>query len=543
MIARALSSLPLFRVRAGRALCEMVFVQGVIAGTWLLFDATRVQVDDAMQFFSLLYLLSSFLWCALRWRLRPETRTPWQQLVREAGMAGALLPEILLSMGLLWLFPIHEGPLDFLAIFHISCVAALGTSFIFFAVRMSMYIWRFWDRLRRAHLRWALTHAHLMVVVIGAGAISTFIIAFVIFADANNERSTRAFFAPIAVLAFMVIVTCIVLACVLPPSALFSYIFARKTTRRIEKLAAATSAIRAGDYAVRVSVEGEDEIARLQADFNVMATELERTLRELQEERDTVSLLLHARRELIANVSHELRTPVATVRSYLEATLSNWNEQPPPTLRQDLHIMEQQAIRLQSLIDDLFTLARAEVKRLELQCVPTNVELLVTRVVEMMAPIAWRRSRVEVLADTSAAVSPFLLALIDGNRLEQVLQNLLHNAIRHTPPGGIVIVSLEAEAETLLIQVKDTGEGIPAQETPCIWERFYRTESALRHPDSGTGLGLAIVKELTEAMGGTASVTSVLGQGTCFTLQFPLAPSNALVENPPSSVSRSRIHT
>ncbi|HLG76618.1 MAG TPA: ATP-binding protein, partial [Ktedonobacteraceae bacterium] len=339
------------------------------------------------------------------------------------------------------------------------------------------------------------------------------------------------------------IITCIVLACVLPPSALFSYIFARHTTRRIEKLAAATSAIRAGDYTVRVSVEGEDEIARLQADFNVMATELERTLRELQEERDTVSMLLHARRELIATVSHELRTPVATVRSYLEATLSNWGEQPPPALRQDLHIMEQQTIRLQSLIDDLFTLARAEVKRLELRCVPTNVELLVTRVVEMMAPIAWRRSRVEVLADTSAAVSPFPLALIDGKRLEQVLQNLLHNAIRHTPPGGIVIVSLGTEAAMLLVQVKDTGEGIPAQEIPRIWERFYRTESALRHPDSGTGLGLAIVKELTEAMGGTASVMSVLGQGTCFTLQFPLAPPSARVENPPLSVSRSRIHT
>ena len=100
-------------------------------------------------------------------------------------------------------------------------------------------------------------------------------------------------------------------------------------------------------------MDGQDEIARLQADFNAMAIELERAMHELKTERDNVATLLHARRELIANVSHELRTPVATVRSYMESALLNWEDQPPPTLKQDMQVMEQQTIRLQSLINDL----------------------------------------------------------------------------------------------------------------------------------------------------------------------------------------------
>ncbi len=299
----------------------------------------------------------------------------------------------------------------------------------------------------------------------------------------------------------MIFVTVVVLALVLPPSALFSYLFARQTTRRIEHLAAATSTLRAGDYSVRVAVEGADEIAHLQSDFNVMAADFERTLRELQAERDNVAALLQARRELIASVSHELRTPVATVRSYLESTLLGWDEQPPPSLRQDLHIMEQQIIRLQTLINDLFTLSRMEARGLELRCIPTEVEPLVRRVVETMAPIAWRGSRVEVVADIVHAGSNPTCAMIDESRLEQVLQNLLHNGVRHTPPGGIVVVSVHMEPQNVVLQVKDTGEGIAEEELPHIWDRFYRTESTRTQSAGGAGLGLALAKDLTEAMG------------------------------------------
>jgi signal transduction histidine kinase len=112
-------------------------------------------------------------------------------------------------------------------------------------------------------------------------------------------------------------------------------------------------------------------------------------------------------------------------------------------------------------------------------------------------------------------------ALVDASRLEQVLQNLLHNAVRHTPPGGIVAVALAAGANSIALQVKDTGEGIAPVDLPHIWERFYQASSQRTRTSSSAGLGLALVKELIEAMGGSVSVDSVVGEGSCFTIHLP----------------------
>jgi signal transduction histidine kinase len=357
------------------------------------------------------------------------------------------------------------------------------------------------------------------VLLIGAAAIYLLIIPILIAQDiGSNPPLYVALGRPLAVLGVIIILLAIGIATVLPPSALFSYLFSRRLVRRIENLVQGAGALRAGNYNVRVPVEGMDEIARLQTDFNAMATALECTMHELKEERDNVGTLLNNRRELIASVSHELRTPVATIRSYLESALMSWQEQPPETLRQDLQVMEQQMIRLQSLINDLFTLSRAEVGHLEMRCQPTDVALLIKRVVETIGPVAWRGSRIEVIADIETPDTEFPRALVDGNRLEQVLQNLLHNGIRHTPPGGIIVLSAHVEAQMIVLQVKDTGEGIAPAELAHIWERFYRTENTRNKSGGGSGLGLAIVKELTEAMRGSVTVTSVVGEGTCFTI-------------------------
>jgi signal transduction histidine kinase len=241
---------------------------------------------------------------------------------------------------------------------------------------------------------------------------------------------------------------------------------------------------------------------------------------ELQGERDTVRILLEARRQLVASVSHELRTPVATMRGYLESSLEHWHESPPETLHHDLEVMEREVVRLQSLIADLFTLARTEVRRLEMYAAPVDMAQLVEGIVEKMAPLAWKTGRVEMVAEVSSNLRP---ARADANRLEQVLQNLLHNAVRHTPPGGIVAVAVEEDDDSAILHVKDTGEGIAAEELPHIWGRFYRTDRSRERPEGGTGLGLALVKELTEAMGGSVSVESKLGEGSCFTVRLPLA--------------------
>ncbi len=404
-------------------------------------------------------------------------------------------------------------------------MAAFTSAFVFsrFCVRVLVI----WNRLRRRHLLWSLTNAHLMVVVLGAGLFTVLAATVNVLTTPPATNPALASFQLLPLLFIVFIVTVFVMLLVLPPSALFSFIFARRTTRRLDSLTEVTNAFRAGDLGARVPIVGEDEVAQLQANFNAMASDLERTVRELETERDRVNTLLRSRRELIANVSHELRTPIATLRGYLESTRIHWQDEPPPTMRRDLQIMERETIRLQALIDDLFTLSRAEVNRLELRREPIDAGRVARQAVESAAPLAWQRGRVTVATQVATDVP---LALGDAGRLEQVLLNLLHNGIRHTPPGGIVAVEVSAEPSSVLLEVRDTGEGIAPDDLPHIWERFYRAHKSKEQPTSGTGLGLALVKELTEAMGGSVAVTSVLGEGSCFTVRIPRASEHAQAE-------------
>ena len=314
----------------------------------------------------------------------------------------------------------------------------------------------------------------------------------------------------------------------LAASSLVAYMLSRRLVRRLEQLSRAAEALRAGQLGARVPVGGADEVSQLQQSFNSMAADLERTLHDLAAERDRVTGLLEARRQLVAGVSHELRTPVATVRGYLESMLGR-NGRVPRELRTDLETMQHEVGRLQRLIEDLFTLSRATVGRLELRPGPTDVARVVQHQVETQAPLAWQQRRVQVLAPGASAAPP---AYADAQRLEQIVSNLLSNAIRHTPPGGLVAVAVSAEPQAIRIDVRDTGEGIEPAALPRIFERFYRgrdsngTGTGTGSGDEGrdgAGLGLALVKELAEAMGGSVSVESTLGEGSAFSVRVPRA--------------------
>lgn len=293
-----------------------------------------------------------------------------------------------------------------------------------------------------------------------------------------------------------------------------AYLLSRRLVRRLERLGEATDALAAGDLAARVQEGRADEVGQLARRFNGMAADLGRTLHELEDERDRVSGLLEARRQLVASVSHELRTPVATVRGYLEAALRQDGAAPPP-LRADLEVMEREIGRLQRMIDDLFTLARAQVGRLELRIAPVEVGQITRRLVETAAPLAWRSRQVQVVAETGADLPP---VRADAQRLEQIVSNLLSNAIRHTPPGGLVAVSAADEGECVRIDVQDTGDGISPDVLPHIFERFVRGEG---EGGDGAGLGLALVKDLAEAMGGTVEAASTPGEGSRFSVRLP----------------------
>lgn len=303
----------------------------------------------------------------------------------------------------------------------------------------------------------------------------------------------------------------------LASSSLVAYLLSRRLVARLERLGRAAEALAAGDLTSRVAEGRADEVGQLARRFNQMAGDLERTLRDLAAERDRVAGLLENRRQLVVGVSHELRTPVATVRGYLESALRR-GEVLPADLRADLETVEREVERLGRLIEDLFTLSRAEVGRLELRPEPTDVGAVVRRVAETMAALAWGQRRVQMLVDVALDLPP---ARADAQRLEQIVANLLGNAVRHTPPGGLVAAVVAAEPDGVRVEVRDTGEGIAPEELPRVFERFYRGPGGNGH--GGAGLGLALVKDLAEAMGGTVEATSTPGEGSCFAVRLPRA--------------------
>jgi len=320
-----------------------------------------------------------------------------------------------------------------------------------------------------------------------------------------------------------------VLIALLPVSAVVSYVFARRIKQRLEALIGAAHTAQKGDYGVRVPVSGQDEITTLQNDFNRMIASLQTTVTDLRDEREKVAALLQRRHELMANVSHELRTPLATIRAYLEsAERRGETEQGIALDAHDMVIVQGEAAALQTLIDDLFALSRAETDSLSLHIQPTDAAALIMRVVETIAPLAWRTNRITV----SAQIPPWQpLVQADANRLEQALRNLVHNSLRHTLPGGLIVLTLAPNGTFADLQVRDTGEGISADDLPYIWERFYRGAK-----NGGTGLGLSLVKAFTEAMGGHVAVESIPGEGACFTVSLPLSEEIPLPRPQPVTV-------
>jgi signal transduction histidine kinase len=542
------------RVESGRAACEagllaLVLVIPLAAILRPALDLTVVHagftdVDRRWPVLgiSMVYagLFSSLLGAV---RLRSDAKVPGHRLRNElangaaivfAIWAGALLGHVL---GTTWAaLNVPSAQASALA-FAFRSPALAGASAVPAALAYPVFrgivlAWPIWNRLRRTRLLWALTHAQFvgsLALVIAVATVSTALLGphrfgppfgpEVLPADASPAAVLMVWFTTrlLPALTGLLVLGLTASVVLLPPAALISFLVLRRTTRRLEDLAAATEALRAGRLATRVLVSGGDEVSQLQIDFNAMAADLERTLRDLQAERDRVTGLLEARRQLVATVSHELRTPVTTVRGYLESTLRR-DQVGSAELRADLETALREVTRLQRLIEDLFALSRAEVGRLDLRLESIDVGVIVQRLVDTAAPLAWRQRRVQVIAELPPDL-PRVQA--DVARLEQVVSNLLSNAVRHTPPGGLVAAAVSAEADAVRVDVRDTGEGIGPDELPHVFDRFYRGASADGERHDGAGLGLALVKELAQAMGGSVAATSTPGEGSCFTARFP----------------------
>ncbi len=226
------------------------------------------------------------------------------------------------------------------------------------------------------------------------------------------------------------------------------------------------------------------------------------------------------RKDFVANVSHELRTPVATIKAIVQALLGGASEE-PATAERFMGSLDQEVSRLAQLIEDLLALSRLESEETHVRLETVSVPVLLEEAVERKAHLA---ADYQVALKTELDYKGELRA--DRKLLETVLSNLLDNAIKYNRPGGGVTTAsaLSPDGSAVEISVTDTGIGIPEEDLPRIFERFYRVDKARSRDTGGTGLGLSIVKHIAEVHGGSVAVESEESSGTRFTLRLPLAP-------------------
>jgi two-component system sensor histidine kinase BaeS len=287
-------------------------------------------------------------------------------------------------------------------------------------------------------------------------------------------------------------------------SLLVALFLAYRLLKPVHAMTQAARRMASGDLSQRVEVRGKDELALLGTTFNQMASSLQKAA--------------ETRRAMTADIAHELRTPLAVQRANLEALQDGIY----PLTPENLDPILEQNQTLTRLVDDLRTLALADAGELHLETTRADFPGLVQRSVDRFASQA-AAHQVTMhcdLPDTCPKV------LLDPLRIEQVLGNLISNALRHTPPGGIVDLQVRCQADAsggqVQLKVHDNGEGIPPEALEHLFERFYRADSSRSRAEGGTGLGLAIARQLAEAHGGRLEAANHPQGGAVFTLSLPI---------------------
>lgn len=273
----------------------------------------------------------------------------------------------------------------------------------------------------------------------------------------------------------------------------------RTLTRSLRELTAATQSMAQGNLEQTVPVRSKDELGQLAASFNRMSADLARATT--------------LRRQMTADIAHDLRTPLTVIKGYTEAL----RDGDLPATQATFETMYQEAQHLSGLIDDLRTLSLAEAGELTLNRRPTSPFELLFQAQAAYLPQA-QEAGVALRIEAGDALPEIA---IDPERIARVLGNLIINALRYTGDGGQIILRTRAHLNGALLSVADTGSGIPPEELPYIFDRFYRSDAARQADNGESGLGLAIAKSLVEAHGGVITVTSAVGEGTTFEIFLP----------------------
>jgi len=293
---------------------------------------------------------------------------------------------------------------------------------------------------------------------------------------------------------------------------IMAFVIFRPTRRRLHSLEEAARALGDGHTDVRADEAGGDEVSALSATFNKMAGDLHARATALADSD-------RSRRQLLADVSHELMTPLSGIRGYIETLAMPELRLDDETRRRYLGIVDEETHKLEAIIGDLLDLARLEGGGDTLEREPVLVDDLFRRVSDRHQPQL--RERSITLTTAIAPGTPLIYG--DPDRLEQALQNVSANAIRHTPSSGTVTLKAEPDGDHVRITVTDTGPGIPADHLPHVFDRFYKVDAsrAGTHVPSGSGLGLSIVRAIVARHGGEIFASNRPAGGAVFTLLLP----------------------
>ncbi|MEX2262441.1 MAG: ATP-binding protein [Bryobacteraceae bacterium] len=310
----------------------------------------------------------------------------------------------------------------------------------------------------------------------------------------------------------------------LPAIALAAF-FARRISRRLASVIDYAGQLAKGNFRERLSGVDKGELGLLSKQLNDTAAHLQKAVEQLEREHAELEKLERVRKDFVINVSHELRTPLASIQGYTETLMDGALEDPRNNMR-FLGIIRHNAERLARLTADLMTLSRIELKTQEFQFAVYRINESLESGLDTMRPIADKKNiHLKLAAETDVAV------YCDSEALHQILSNLLDNAIKYTPVNGSITVGTgPIDDGRIEIFVQDTGIGIPPEDVPRLFERFYRVDKARSRELGGTGLGLSIVKHLVRAHGGEIQVRSESGRGSCFYFTLQVEPSGRPLE-------------
>jgi two-component system phosphate regulon sensor histidine kinase PhoR len=309
------------------------------------------------------------------------------------------------------------------------------------------------------------------------------------------------------------------------PAIAIAALFSRWISRRLAGVMSLAGELARGNFRARLDPTGNSEFGHLARTLNETANNLEKIVEQLQRDHAELERVERIRKDFVINVSHELRTPLASIQGYTETLIDGALNDPQHNQR-FLGIIRHNAERLARITEDLLTLSRIEHKQRKFEFEPHSVNRLLQESLDLVRPIA-ERNAIEVELDRAPVDAE---AWCDSEAVSQILGNLLDNAIKYTPAGGRITVGARLQDRFVEVFVRDTGIGIPHEDLPRLFERFYRVDKARSRELGGTGLGLSIVKHLVAAHAGSTRVESQVNHGSAFYFTLPVDEPDVVSE-------------